>query len=412
MVSDVHPVSFPTRVLHLLNLDTVGGVEQLFFHLITGCAVEPGQEDHCLVTGGRVHAHFADLNRRLASLAYAKSWMGLKLPRRPHGLRAWHVRNVLRRVQPGVAVLWNRFGDESSVASLHAAGCPVIHYEHGAAWLAPHSEARQQFLARVQSVVCISRAAQRVLQLRWGYAGRSHVVPNALRPDLAATEARPKTLPRDRPTRLGIAARLIPLKGIGVALHALRELRRRGCKVELQVAGTGPLLPFLEAEARQLGVTEVVTFLGVVRDMAAFFDNVDLLLVPAVREPFGLVIIEAAARGCPSICGQVDGMPEAVRPNRTGICLTPTLELDRAPEFGGTQADFPPLVYDPEGDRLVPPRFLDPQALAAAVEGLIATPERYTAMSASAIEHARGDFSMQAYAHRLRDVFAATLAGG
>ena len=401
----------PARVLHSLNLDTVGGVEQLFFHLITGCDPDARQEDHCLVTGGKVHAHFARLEAKLGSLAYAKSWGRVKIPRRPRGLRAWHCRNVVRRVQPDLAVLWNRFGDHSLLAGLRATGCPVIHYEHGAAWLAPQSATNQEFLTRVQSVVCISRAAQRVLELRWAYAGRSHVVLNALRPDLVAPGARPKSLTPERPLRLGVAARLVPLKGVGVALHTVRELHRRGCEAELHIAGTGPLLPFLVAEAKRLGLAESVFFRGVVRDMAGFYDAIDLLLVPALREPFGLVIIEAAARGCPTLCSRVDGMPEAVIEGRTGVCLAPSLDLSHASEFGGTPGDFPALVYEPSGDRFVAPRFLAPDALASAVGDLVAAPEQFAAMSAAAIHHARTNFSMQVYAHRLREVFAGAMAG-
>ena len=57
------------------------------------------------------------------------------------------------------------------------------------------------------------------------------------------------------------------------------------------------------------------------------------------------------------------------------------------------------------------PRFLAPEALASAVEGLLAVPEHYAAMSAAAIHHARENFSMEVYARRLREVFAGALAG-
>lgn len=412
MMPPVPPIApAPARVLHALNLDTVGGVEQLFFHLITGCDANAQQEDHCLVTGGRVHEYFSGMESRLGSLHYTKFWSAVKIPPRPRALRDWHRRNLIRRVRPELAVMWNRFGDGASLADLRAAGCPVLHYEHGAGWLAPDSQGNREFLRGVAGAICISRAAQRVLQLRWDYRGPTHVVPNALRPDLAPAEVRPKALPTDRPLRLGVAARLIPLKGVGVALHTLRELHRRGCPAELHIAGTGPLQPFLMEQTRRLGLGTAVRFLGVVRDMAQFYEHVDLLLAPALREPFGLVVIEAAAHGCPAVCSRVDGLPEAVVAGRTGICLDPSLDLSHATDFGGTPGDFPPLVYEPSGDRLVAPRFLAPDALASAVGDLLASPEQFAAMSAASIHHARENFSMQVYARRLREVFAGAMAG-
>ncbi len=399
----------PARLLHLLNLDTIGGVEQLFFHVITGADATSEQTDHCLVTGGRVHEYFSGMESRLGSLHYAKFWRAVKIPPRPRDLRVWHRQRVLQRVRPELAVMWNRFGDAESLAELRAADCPVLHYEHGAGWLAPTSSANHRFLAGVSGAICIGRAAQRMLQLRWNYQGPTHIVPNALRHDLVSTHARPRTLPTDRPLRLGVAARLVPVKGVGVALHALRELHRRGCPAELHIAGTGSLQPFLTAKARQLGIESAVTFWGVVLDMENFYEKIDILLAPALHEPFGLVLIEAAAHGCPAICSRVDGLTEAVVEQRTGICVMPSLDLTHAPEFGGTPAEFPPYVYDPDGDQLVPPQFLAPEAIAVATMELLTAPQTYAAMSVAAIQRARENFALPTYVHRLREIFTSTL---
>ena len=401
--------SAPARVLHSLNLDTVGGVEQLFFHFITADESHSEQVDHCLVTGGRVHEFFSSLKPRLGSLHYSKFFGGVKIPRWPRSLRDWQRRNLIRHVRPDLAVMWNRFGDEASLAELRAAGCSVLHYEHGAGWLAPTSPANRAFLANVAGSICISRAAERVLRLRWDYRGATHIVLNALRPDLVPASASPKTLATDRPLRLGVAARLVPLKGVGVALHALRELHRRGCPAELHIAGTGPLLPFLTATAQRLGITTAVTFHGVVRNMTRFYEQMDLLLAPALREPFGLVVIEAAAHGCPAVCSRVDGLPETLVEGRTGISLVPELSLSNATEFGGQSGDFPPLIYSPDHDRLEPPLFLAPEALANAIVELVSTPQAYAAMSAAAIQHARANYGMAGYVRRLREVFSDAL---
>ncbi len=209
--------------------------------------------------------------------------------------------------------------------------------------------------------------------------------------------------------RLGVAARLIPLKGVGVTLHALRLLLDERQPVELHIAGSGPLQPFLVQEARRLGLGSAVTFHGCIQDMPGFYELIDLLLVPSVREPFGLVMVEAAAHGCPVICSKIDGIPEAVVDSQTGVCLEPTLDLHAGLKFGGECADFPSCVYDPKSDRLTEPRFLAPDLLAGAISALTGDSAEYARLSRAAVEHAKERFSTSRYVTHLREVFGRAL---
>jgi len=408
------PTSFssanPAAILHLLNLDTVGGVEHLFYNFATFPHKSGHQTDHAIITGGPVHPHFdKTLRTHLASIHYAKSWHGIKIPKRPRFIRRWCQDRLIRQRNPDLGVLWNRFGDLTSLAGFKKEGVPVIHYEHGVAWLAPKTPLHEQFLGGVDLAVCASFAAKRVLQLRWGYAGRIEVVLNCLRPNLVPESQRPKSLSGGHPVRLGVAARLIPLKGVGVALHALRTLLDAHHDVELHIAGSGPLQPFLVQETNRLGLYSAVTFHGCIQDMSEFYELIDLLLVPSVREPFGLVIVEAAARGCPAICSKIDGIPEAVMDGQTGLCLEPTIDLTSGLRFGGKPSDFPPGVYDPISDQMTEPRFLAPDALAGAIATLLGAPETYARLSRAAVEHAKEHFSTSRYVAHLRQAFQRAL---
>src|SRR5579871_5125593 len=195
-------------ILHILNLDTVGGVEQLFHQFIASPSAFEEQDDHALITGGPIHSYFKEqLVPRLKSIEYTKTWRGLKIPRSPRNLRRMHEDRLVRKVRPDLGVLWNRFGDNTSMESLRKCGAHVVHYEHGAAWLAPVVPGNRDFLSGIDSAICASHAAKRVLQLRWGYSGKTEVVLNCLRPELVSAAATPKEIPTDRPVRLGIAAR-------------------------------------------------------------------------------------------------------------------------------------------------------------------------------------------------------------
>jgi glycosyltransferase involved in cell wall biosynthesis len=353
-----------------------------------------------------IHPYFREqLLPRLQSVHYTKTWRGIKIPGRPRSLRRLRQERLIGKLHPDLGVLWNRFGDLSSLNGLRKHGARVIHYEHGAAWLAPLDQSNREFLSGIDSVICASHAAKRVLQLRWGFSGRIEVVLNCLRPGLIPDKPVPRSLPTDRPVRLGIAARLIPLKGVGIALHALRALLDNGRQIELHIAGTGPFESFLAGRAGRLELGTTATFHSSLQDMSEFYRMIDLLLVPSVREPFGLVIVEAAAHGCPAICSLVDGIPEAMIDGQTGICLKPTLDLSAGYLFGGTAEDFPAAVYAPDTDRLIEPRFLDPLVLASSIGDLLDDPERYSRLSAAAIQHALANYSATEYARQLRAAF-------
>ena len=146
--------------------------------------------------------------------------------------------------------------------------------------------------------------------------------------------------------QLGVAARLVPVKGVALVLHALQTLSASGMNVKLQVAGAGPEQPRLEALARKLDIAERCTFHGTVADMRQFYTNIDCLLHPPVTEAFGLVAIEAAAHGCPVIAAAVDGLPEAVEEGLSGSCIQPTLPLAEYRKLGGSFEGLPAEVYD------------------------------------------------------------------
>jgi glycosyltransferase involved in cell wall biosynthesis len=69
----------------------------------------------------------------------------------------------------------------------------------------------------------------------------------------------------------------------------------------LVFAGDGPLRPELESQARALGISPRVRFLGFVNQsqLPSVYRAADLLVLPSAHEPFGVVVNEAICCGCP-----------------------------------------------------------------------------------------------------------------
>jgi N-acetyl-alpha-D-glucosaminyl L-malate synthase BshA len=86
----------------------------------------------------------------------------------------------------------------------------------------------------------------------------------------------------------------------------------------LILVGDGPDMPVARELAKELGVLDRVTFVGVVDRVAPLLAAADLLLLPSSTESFGLVALEAMASGVPVIASDVGGIPEVVQHGCTG----------------------------------------------------------------------------------------------
>lgn len=106
------------------------------------------------------------------------------------------------------------------------------------------------------------------MELRFNLSCPSQVLINRILPPANIfTGDKPLTAP----LRLGIAARLVGLKGISVALLTLKNLLDRGINVTLDIAGKGPDEHQFIQLAQKLGIAGNVNFLGFRDDLSDFF---------------------------------------------------------------------------------------------------------------------------------------------
>jgi glycosyltransferase involved in cell wall biosynthesis len=132
-------------------------------------------------------------------------------------------------------------------------------------------------------------------------------------------------------------------------VEALARIRHRPWQILL--VGDGPARAEIEAAFAPLGRDRAV-FAGAwpETELPCCYAACDLYVWPAVREAYGLAMLEAQAAGLPVVAGREGGVSEVVQHGTTGI--------------------------------LTPPR--DPGAFAEAVETLLADPDRRHAMADAA----------------------------
>lgn len=129
---------------------------------------------------------------------------------------------------------------------------------------------------------------------------RSIVVPNAV--DVAKFVSDTK-ITKDRIVFLG---RLVERKGCRQLIEAFRYISREVPSAELIVAGKGPLMDKLQAQARRLKLDEQVKFLGYVeeKDKPTLLASAQIACFPSLGgESFGIVLLEAMAAGSGVVVG-------------------------------------------------------------------------------------------------------------
>lgn len=108
-----------------------------------------------------------------------------------------------------------------------------------------------------------------------------------------------------------VVSRLEPEKNVGAALEVLAEVVRTLPGTGVLLAGSGSREAELKRQARNLGVSEQVVFLGYRDDLASLYKGADLLLVTSLHESWGAAMVEALAAGCPVVAPDVGIAAEA-----------------------------------------------------------------------------------------------------
>jgi glycosyltransferase involved in cell wall biosynthesis len=141
-----------------------------------------------------------------------------------------------------------------------------------------------------------------------------------------------RLLPRSSSPRIVVLGRLVPHKQIEHALAVVAELAGRLPQVKLDIVGDGWWHEKLVSRAAELGVTDRVVFHGYVSEdeRDAVLDAAWLMLVPSIKEGWGIAIMEAAARAVPAIgYWTAGGVTESIVDGETGLLVGDQSELAR-----------------------------------------------------------------------------------
>lgn len=150
------------------------------------------------------------------------------------------------------------------------------------------------------------------------------------------TGAYPKNSVTDVPVVFGVAKGLHPVYGLDLLIEAFAQVHCHFPHTLLRIAGDGPQRCSLETLAKNLGVTECIEWLGQLpnANVAAFYQSVDIVVIPSRQESFGVTAVEGSACARPVIASRVGGLTEVIVEGETGLLVPPESisELGKAME--------------------------------------------------------------------------------
>jgi glycosyltransferase involved in cell wall biosynthesis len=221
------------------------------------------------------------------------------------------------------------------------AGCPVVvlvHHVHREQWHVVFSSFLASFgwwmeswvsprVHRGCQYVAVSEVTRRELVELGVQETAVAVVHNGTRP------VAPGQPDRDEAPSLVVLGRLVPHKRVEHAIQVLAALGPEFPGLHLRVIGEGWWREELQTEAARLGVADQVTFTGFIDEATKeeLLARSWLMLAPSVKEGWGLMVVEAAAHGIPSIAYRsAGGLAESIHHGHTGVLV------DDLPQLIGT----------------------------------------------------------------------------
>lgn len=201
---------------------------------------------------------------------------------------------------------------------------------------APYQFLVPRCLARLDSVVCVSRAIVQECTRRGVPRSRCVVIPNGVDPDELSVDTSRENLARilgrnlEGHQVLVTVGRLVEKKGVEWFVREVLPLLPTD--VLYVVVGDGPERRAIEEAIELRGLEARVVLLGAVPNddplLRIVYGGADLFVMPNAHVPgdfegFGIVAVEAASAGLRVVASRVDGIEDAVLEGRTGHLVTP-----------------------------------------------------------------------------------------
>ena len=315
----LRPRILPPRILLIDQFGETGGAQRCLLEAAMGFRDRGWDVSALVPAGGQLARALADCSVQVEPIPCGPFHSGEKSAAdalrfaRQLPVQAAAIARAVRRNRAGV--LYVNGPRMLAAAALARMGRPLIYHAH---WMPPQESA--------------SSVARRVL--RWSHASAivssklaSSWLSGCVAPDRVflvyngVSVASAPRVPRDRIERIGMLGRISPEKGQLQFARAARMVSEQIRGLRFIACGAPMFSDQAYFQAVRAEANGSVQFRGWTEDVAAFLQEIDLLVVPSVNDNIPRVIMEAFAARVPVLAFDAGAIPELVEHGETGLLI-------------------------------------------------------------------------------------------
>ena len=312
----------------------IGGIENLVFNL----SLHLSKYEKVLVLADQHNIiNEIKFDKNFKKDLIIKRFGGLKYFRKRNKFRELKKINDLRKIKAIICDSWKSI--EYPILKLKNKNFPIFTLVHGNEVIIKnsiHKNRVSKTLALVDKIICNSKYTETLVHKLNSQLKNTQIIYPGV-PTFENIESEKVKSINGNPILLTLA-RLEKRKGHAKILNVISKLKKIYPNICYIIAGEGKELKYLKMLSKKLNIKENVFFLGAINDNQKkyIFSITDIMVMPTIDESekfsiegFGIVYIEAALFGIPSIASNIGGTNEAVLNNKTGIILKNLNDLEK-----------------------------------------------------------------------------------
>jgi glycosyltransferase involved in cell wall biosynthesis len=374
------------EISHYVGLSGVGGVQSNFVEYIKFNISKDSHLKHTVFTNGKVDSHY-ELPLDVNNIRNINNFILL-------------IGNIVSKKK--VVHFYNNLSSfKVALLLLVLPTSNLIFHERGSSWNLP---SKYGFILKFISwkstlIIANSFATKTLLVKKFCIKDEKiKVIHNGINKNALIGHKSAKKKKNNFFFNVGFIGRLDTPKGVHILIEAMQYLNNENIK--LIIAGDGPLKNIL---MKQSGGLNNIEFIGRVKNPYEFFDRINLLVVPSIREPLGNVCLEAGVFKVPILASNIDGIPEIVRNYHNGELLSPDEPIILS--LSSNSLPLPEYVIEPSKQELIKPMQINSKVLADRILFLSTAPKILSQYTDRMYDNVLKNFSISSYSKKLHRIY-------
>lgn len=381
------------KVIHVLSLSGIGGVQQNLYRYFSYLKNKKSNYNHSIFGNQEIDKEYLEL----------KEYQNISKSFYLHGK---FIKELISR--KSIISFNNNLGDDRIFKILkYFPVRNVLFHEHGMAWNHSKEEKLRNYMRNGQKseIIIANSIATKIILMKKFMIPKDKIKVvyygfdiKEIKKENAETK---NYLNFDkRKIKIGFIGRFDTPKGIHILIECARLLRKEKNFLFL-IAGDGPLKSNLTSLGSGLSNLK---FIGRFKNPTNFISKIDVLIVPSIREPFGIINIEAGFCKKPVIAANVDGIPEIIEHKRTGLLIEPSNPLSMAGSIPNC-APLPECIVNPKTKELAKPLEIDPKELAEVLFQSTKDKNKLIKYGDNLYHRVRKNFTLSKYYQKLETIY-------